>query len=78
MHHPTKYIERIVPRGLNRPEAAAYIGVSNSKFDQMVDDGRMPKPKQIDSRRIWDVRQLDVAFEGLPGGGEILENPWDG
>jgi hypothetical protein len=57
-------------RGLSRVEAAMYIGVSPNKFDQLVHDGRMPGPKRIDGRKIWDVRDLDVAFDALPG-----ENP---
>jgi predicted DNA-binding transcriptional regulator AlpA len=52
-------------RGLNREQAAFYVGVSASKFDELVKDGRMPRPKRIDSRRIWDVRALDLAFDGL-------------
>lgn len=35
------------PRGLSRAQAAAYIGVSPSLFDEMVQDGRMPKPTRI-------------------------------
>lgn len=54
------------PRGLNRCEAAAYIGVSPSLFDAMVKDGRMPRPKRINSRLVWDRRQLDLAFDALP------------
>ncbi|TCR69725.1 hypothetical protein [Bosea sp. BK604] len=54
------------PRGLDRLQAAAYICVSATKFDQMVEDGRMPKPKQIDARVVWDVRKLDLAFDALP------------
>src|SRR5436309_15841447 len=42
------------PRGLSRSEAAAYVGVSPSLFDAMVKDGRMPQPKRINSRTIWD------------------------
>lgn len=54
------------PRGLRREEAAAYIGASPALFDEMVRDGRMPKPKRIGgTNAIWDVRQLDVAFEAL-------------
>jgi hypothetical protein len=30
------------PRGMSRDEAARYIGVSNTKFDEMVSDGRRP------------------------------------
>ena len=53
------------PRGLSREEAAAYIGVSPSLFDILVKDGRMPGPKRINSRVIWDRLKLDVAFEAL-------------
>lgn len=64
---------RPVPRrGLSREEAAMYVGVGATKFDEMVDDGRMPKPKKVDARKVWDVRKLDIAFEALPdedGGG---------
>jgi hypothetical protein len=31
----------------------------------MVVDGRMPKPKRIDRRVIWDRQELDQAFEGV-------------
>ena len=51
-------------RGLSRPEVARYVGVSPSKFDQLVADGRMPQPKQIDGRLVWDIRALDLAFDG--------------
>ena len=63
-------------RGLHRDEAAIYVGVSPSKFDELVKDGRMPKPKKIDARRIFDIRALDLAFEQLTD--ESDENPWDG
>jgi predicted DNA-binding transcriptional regulator AlpA len=64
---------RPVPRrGLSREEAAMYVGIGSTKFDAMVADGRMPKPKRIDGRKLWDVRKLDMAFDALPdedGGG---------
>jgi predicted DNA-binding transcriptional regulator AlpA len=68
-----------MPRGLSRIEAASYIGVSPSLFDQMVKEGRMPRPIPINSRRVWDRWELDAAFEALkdepqsPSG----TNPWD-
>lgn len=77
MRTQAKYIDRIIPRGLRREESAMYVGVSTSKFDEMVADGRMPKPKLIDSRRVWDLHQLDMAFEVLPGGSDTIDNPWD-
>ena len=55
------------PIGLSREAAAAFIGVSPSKFDEMVKDGRMPKPKQIDARRVWSRTALEKAFARLPG-----------
>jgi predicted DNA-binding transcriptional regulator AlpA len=54
------------PRGLSRVESAAYVGVSPSLFDEMVKDGRMPHPKLINSRTVWDRHELDGAFEALP------------
>ena len=64
-------------RGLSRPEAAEYIGVSSTKFDQMVADGRMPKPKRIDGRVVWDRHQVDLAFEALPDGNRSAEDIWE-
>lgn len=57
------------PRGLNREQAAAYVGVSVRKFDEMVDDGRMPPPKRVDARKLWDIRRLDEFFDRLPDEG---------
>lgn len=54
------------PRGLSRTESAAYIGVSASLFDMMVKDGRMPMPKRINARTVWDRIRLDAAFLALP------------
>ena len=58
------------PRGLSRAQAAEYIGVSTTKFDQLVKDGRMPVPKCIDGRRVWDRTRVDAAFSALPGDDE--------
>ena len=66
---------RVEPRGLSRVEAADYVGVSPSMFDILVQDGRMPQPKRINSRVVWDRRRLDEAFEELPDG--VERNPWD-
>ncbi|MCG5249204.1 helix-turn-helix transcriptional regulator [Methylorubrum extorquens] len=56
------------PRGLSRVESAAYVGVSASLFDAMVKDGRMPLPKRINARTVWDRLRLDAAFVALPDG----------
>ncbi|MFT3810543.1 MAG: hypothetical protein QM698_11545 [Micropepsaceae bacterium] len=65
------------PRGLSRVVAAAYIGVSVGKFDEMVRDGRMPPPKRIDARKVWNRPDLDAAFEALPDESGAT-NEWDG
>lgn len=57
------------PRGLSRVQAAAYIGVSPTLFDILVDDGRMPQPKRINARKVWDLRKIDAAFDALPQDG---------
>jgi predicted DNA-binding transcriptional regulator AlpA len=58
---------RPVPRrGLSRDEAAMYCGISATLFDRMVQDGRMPGPRRIDGRKVWDIRSIDVAFDRLP------------
>ena len=57
----------VLPRGLNRIEAARYVGVGTSTFDAMVKGGTMPKPKTIGARRVWDRHKLDAAFDELPG-----------
>lgn len=67
------------PRGLSRVEAAAYVGVSATKFDEMVADGRMPRAKSIDRRRVWDRLGLDKAFAALPdeaGGADADADVW--
>lgn len=66
---------KLEPRGLSLPDAAAYLGVSSSLFSEMVSDGRLPPPKQINRRRVWDRRRLDEAFDMLPERPEV--NPWD-
>jgi hypothetical protein len=51
-----------------------YIGVGPTKFDDMVRDGRMPKPIRIDGRVVWDIYDLDPAFDRLKGDSG---NIWD-
>jgi excisionase family DNA binding protein len=72
-------VEHFTPRrGLSRVEAATYLGISPSKFDELVRDGRMPAPKRIDSRKVWDIHNLDVAFDALPGENETSGgSTWD-
>jgi predicted DNA-binding transcriptional regulator AlpA len=67
----------LAPRGLSRFQAAEYIGVGVTKFDEMVADGRMPRPKRIDGRTVWDRIKLDEAFAALDDDA-MPKNEWDG
>jgi len=69
--------------GLPEPEAAAAIGISQRKFRDLVADKRIPRPRRIDGRLVWDVDELHAAFkefphdgpdEHLPAGGD---DGWD-
>lgn len=53
------------PRGMSREVAARYIGVGETTFDKLVAEGRMPKPKRIGSRVIWDRHEIEACFEDL-------------
>lgn len=68
-------------RGLRREEAAAYMGFSARKFDELIADGRMPKPKRIDGIVVWDIHQLDISFDALPDEGSTIgssrTSSWD-
>lgn len=55
-----------VRRGLDESEAAVYLSLSPSFFRKLVDEGRMPRPRLVDRRRIWDIDELDLAFKALP------------
>jgi hypothetical protein len=46
--------------------AAAYLDMSRSKFLELVEAQRLPKPKIIDGVRVWDRLALDAAFNGFP------------
>ena len=64
------------PRGLRAQEAALYIGIGKTKFFELVQSGKMPKPKRVDGCVVWDRFAIDAAFEGL-GNDEETDNPWD-
>jgi predicted DNA-binding transcriptional regulator AlpA len=65
------------PRGLSRLQAAEYVGIGGTKFDEMVADGRMPPPVKIDQRSVWDRAKLDEAFAALGADAAPRKNSWD-
>lgn len=59
------------PRGLRSERAAAYVGVSETTFLAMVDEGTMPLPVHPRAAvRVWDRLDLDAAFDNLKDGAE--------
>jgi predicted DNA-binding transcriptional regulator AlpA len=40
--------------------------MSRSKFLELVEQGRLPKPKIIDGLRVWDRLAIDAAFNDFP------------
>jgi hypothetical protein len=55
-----------------------YFSISPSKFDEMVKDGRAPLPRMIDSRKVWDILELDGSFDELPRAeSPTTVNSWD-
>lgn len=75
MNRPLQFQPLVTPRGLQREVAARYIGISPTKFDELVSAHRMPQPRRIDGRKVWDRHELDEAFEALPH--EQEDNEWD-
>jgi hypothetical protein len=53
-------------RGLSREEAAMYLGVGATVFDEMRAGGQIDAPRIIKGRKLWDIRDLDMAFDALP------------
>ena len=51
------------PRGLSLAEAAAYVGLSVTKFEQRVKLGALPKALPFGPPRVWDRKALDLALD---------------
>jgi predicted DNA-binding transcriptional regulator AlpA len=77
MTAPLSDVRPVPRRGLSRDEAAMYCGISVTLFDRLVADGRMPGPRRIDGRKVWDIRSLDVAFDKLPYDNATAMTGWE-
>jgi predicted DNA-binding transcriptional regulator AlpA len=63
-------------RGLNRTEAACYVGIGVTKFNELVAAKTMPLPRMIGTRLVWDIVQLDAAFDELPSDAAPVIDSW--
>jgi predicted DNA-binding transcriptional regulator AlpA len=64
---PTSRASTQPRRGLDHDEAAIFVGVTARAFDQMVTDGRLPPPVELEGEFVWDLVQLDRAMDRLTG-----------
>jgi hypothetical protein len=53
------------PRAFRADRAAAYLSISQTKFLEWVEQGKMPKGTHIDGVVLWDRLALDLAFEAF-------------
>jgi predicted DNA-binding transcriptional regulator AlpA len=53
------------PRALRADRAAAYLDISKSLFLQLVNDGKMPRPRKLRGASRWDRLEIDAAWEEL-------------
>ena len=68
---------RPVPRrGLSRTEAAMYLGLSPSKFDELRKANRIAPPKVLDGRLIFTVERLDEFLDSLPDENRLDNDDW--
>jgi prophage regulatory protein len=59
-------IVSIQPRLLRRENAAVYMGVSTSYFDELVAVGKFPKAKSVSGTvKSWDRLELDRTVDEL-------------
>ena len=57
----------IVPdtRLVDRRRAAAHVGVTAGRFEQLVRDNVVPPPVMVDNKRRWPIAWLDVAKDAV-------------
>lgn len=57
----------IRPRGLSEDNAATYLGLSVSTLQQLVREGKLPRPRQVSARRVsHEVADLDAYMDNCP------------
>ncbi|MFT4119933.1 hypothetical protein [Bradyrhizobium sp.] len=52
-------------RLVDRRRAAAYVGVTAGRFEQLVRDNVVPPPVMVDNKRRWPIAMLDLAREAV-------------
>ena len=73
---PLSAVRSVVRRGLSRVEAATYLGISPSKFDELRRANRIAPPKVLDGRLIFTVERLDEFLDSLPDEYQQSNDEW--
>lgn len=67
----TMRAERNVPRlAMSIADLALSLGVSTNSIRKMVEEGRLPRPRVWNTRRIWRTAEIDAALSEWPIDGE--------
>lgn len=67
LQRPRTRSERDLPRrGYSRTEAAKITGVDLALFDRAVASGLLPQPRMLGTKKVWDIVELNRAFDALP------------
>lgn len=60
-------IVSIKPAYLDREQTGAYVSLSETTMEQMIREGKFPKPRQLSPKRVgWRVTELDEWCENRP------------
>jgi len=75
----TAALAQVQPLAVRAPQAAAMLGISESKLRALVAEGRVRPPIEIDRVRLFDVDQLRADWASLRDAAltETGPNPWD-
>ena len=65
------------PRGLRADNAAAYLGMSKTKFLELVGQGLIPTAFDIGGVKIWDRLDLDAVVEAAKEDAPSERNSFD-
>lgn len=66
----TARARHFVPRLLRAPDSAYYLGLSLSRFRELVRDGKIGGRVEIEGNVCWDVNALDSWADSLLAGSD--------
>jgi predicted DNA-binding transcriptional regulator AlpA len=66
------------PRILRSERAAAYLSMSKSHFEKLVEQGRLPKGKKLGGIVFWDRLSLDAFVDNYEGENDAarIDDEW--